>query len=264
MHVATTPHEDMRPPTQHGEKTGYIKPLLLAAAKLIAPAFSTVLLLHGLLPLYAVFLSCVAFYPAFAVLIDLMFGANHIKNLKKLEIASLALNVLVAVIFVLTFYLPSLTFLVAYLPAAIIALVCFNLACFFSSDDLFKFMAMPLTCDFSYDDLFKFMAMPLITITAVMFGSGLLVEANFVLAASLIGSVWLLILIVPHIIEHPRWLSDLCLLFFLFFFNPLSTITLAIIFGFSGFGLLPTLVLTNPVFASIWFFLFLLIPLSLP
>ena len=122
-------------PAQHKEKTGYIETLLLAT-KLIAPAFSTILLLHGLLPLYAVFLSCVAFYPAFAVLIDLMSGANTTKDLTK-QIASLALNVLVAVIFVLTFYLPSLTFLVAYLPAAIIALVCFNLACFLSSDDLF-------------------------------------------------------------------------------------------------------------------------------
>jgi hypothetical protein len=200
--------------------------------KLIVPAF-IVWFLHGLLPLYAVFLSYAAFYPTRAVLIDIMFGTKNIGDLTKLEIASLALPALVAIVSLLAFYVPSFAFLVAYLPAAIIVLAGFNFAYLYSS---------------SSPELIP--VMTAITMTAVMFGSGLLVEANFVLAASLIGSVVFLIETTFYISNKRDydWLFMLCY----FFFNPVSTIALTLIFGLSGFGLLPALALTKPVFATIW------------
>ena len=221
--------------------------------KLIVPA-SMVLLLHGLLPLYAVFLSYAAFYPVCALLIDLIAGAKKIKQLRLDEKAYMYLAALVVVLGICAFYVPSFAFFVAYLPYAIAALVCFE----------FVVLAVPVFNNLinsksvgssGINKSYDFFLISIVTaMTAVMFGSGVLVEANFLLAAALIAIVLLLNLaisakgkagIVKTVLGVLKW-------FPVIFFNPVSTVALAIIFGLSGFGFLPVLALTNPVFAAIW------------
>jgi hypothetical protein len=240
--------------TSHSDNSGKPPVWFYDFIKLIVPA-SMVLLLHGLLPLYAVFLSYAAFYPACALLIDLISGAKNIKQLRLDEQVYLTLSTLLLLLGIRTFYLPSFAFFVAYLPYAIAALVCFEFVVLAVTVCIKLINSKSLSSIDGINKNYDFFLISIVTaMTAVMFGSGVLVEANFLLAAALIAIVLLLNLfckaisaegkagIVKTVLEGVR----------VVFFNPASTVALAIIFGLSGFGFLPVLALTNPVFAAIW------------